>query len=93
MNKMNKKQEKVINAFDKFVPGYIADSYHTNKFLSCYLKAKRECKLTQNPAEDIMAELEEAFDKVAMETPDYFTVKAMFIKAREEFLKDFQITN
>lgn len=88
---MNKNQEKVINAFDKFLPAYLADSYYANQFLNCYLKAKRECKFTQKTADGVMEELEEAFDEVSKRTPDYFTVKGMFIDAKWEFLEDFQM--
>lgn len=88
---MNKSQEKVINAFDKFLPAYLADSYYANPFLKCYLKAKRECKFTQTTAIGIIEELEKTFNEVSMKTPDYSTVKCMFIDAKWDFLESFRM--
>ena len=88
---MSSIQEKVISAFDKFIPDCICESIYANKFLHCYLEAKRECKLTQEEAYGILDELEEAFDKISIKTSYYFTVKAMFISAKDKFLNSFKM--
>jgi len=86
---MNKKQRQIINEFDSFLPTYLANSIYATKFLNCYFTAKRKCKFTQTFACDILDELETTFDTIAIKTPDYVTIKVMFVEAKDLFLNQY----